>query len=177
MRPDGRPHAAGVGALWYDGDLYFTSGPGTRKSRDLAANPACSLQPGVQPVGPGAGRGPGVRGRGRPRHRPRRAGAGRRRVPGGRLAGAGGRRRADRPVQRAERGAAAVARVPPRLPHRGRGGDGRAVRRVPLDVPRLTRPRGMPPAGAAAGGRRGGGPLRVRGTGRWRRPPRRDRRR
>ncbi|TYK45038.1 pyridoxamine 5'-phosphate oxidase family protein [Actinomadura decatromicini] len=43
VRPDGRPHSAGVGALWYDGDLYFTSGPGTRKSRDLAANPACTL--------------------------------------------------------------------------------------------------------------------------------------
>ena len=35
-RPDGRPHAARVGALWYDGDVYFTSGPGTRKSRNLA---------------------------------------------------------------------------------------------------------------------------------------------
>ncbi|TDE21378.1 pyridoxamine 5'-phosphate oxidase family protein [Actinomadura sp. 6K520] len=43
VRPDGRPHAAGVGALWHEGDLYFTSGPGTRKSRDLAANPACTL--------------------------------------------------------------------------------------------------------------------------------------
>lgn len=42
-RPDGRPHAAVVGALWYDGDLYFTSGPGTRKSRNLAANPACTI--------------------------------------------------------------------------------------------------------------------------------------
>ena len=42
-RPDERPHAAGVGALWLDGDLYFTSGPGTRKSRNLAANPACTL--------------------------------------------------------------------------------------------------------------------------------------
>src|SRR5437899_3041096 len=38
--PDGRPHAAGVGALWCDGDLYVVSGPGTRKSRNLAANPA-----------------------------------------------------------------------------------------------------------------------------------------
>ena len=26
-RPDGRPHAAGIGALWLDGDLYFRSGP------------------------------------------------------------------------------------------------------------------------------------------------------
>jgi Pyridoxamine 5'-phosphate oxidase len=41
--PDGRPHAAGVGALWHDGDLYFTSGDGTRKSRHLAANPAASI--------------------------------------------------------------------------------------------------------------------------------------
>ena len=41
--PDGKPHAAGVGALWYDGDLYLVSGPGTRKSRNLAANPACTL--------------------------------------------------------------------------------------------------------------------------------------
>jgi Pyridoxamine 5'-phosphate oxidase len=42
-RPDGRPHAAGVGAAWHDGDVYFTSGPGMRKSRNLAANPACTL--------------------------------------------------------------------------------------------------------------------------------------
>ncbi|MFB4315038.1 pyridoxamine 5'-phosphate oxidase family protein [Actinomadura sp. 21ATH] len=43
VRPDGRPHAAGVGALWLDGDLYLASGPATRKSRNLAANPACTL--------------------------------------------------------------------------------------------------------------------------------------
>ncbi len=42
-RPDGRPHAAGVGALWLDGDLYFTSGPEARKARNLAANPACTI--------------------------------------------------------------------------------------------------------------------------------------
>src|SRR6266542_4861036 len=42
-RPDGRPHAAGIGALWLDGDLYFTSGPQTRKARNLAANPACTI--------------------------------------------------------------------------------------------------------------------------------------
>ena len=42
-RPDGRPHAAGIGALWEDGELYFTSGPGTRKARNLAANPACTI--------------------------------------------------------------------------------------------------------------------------------------
>ncbi len=42
-RPDCRPHAAGIGALWLDGDIYFTSGPGTRKSRNLATNPACTI--------------------------------------------------------------------------------------------------------------------------------------
>src|SRR5436305_7824829 len=40
---DGRPHVAGVGALWSDGDLYVVSGPKTRKSRNLAANPACTV--------------------------------------------------------------------------------------------------------------------------------------
>lgn len=41
--PDGRPHAAGLGALWLDGEIYFTSGPGARKARHLEANPACTL--------------------------------------------------------------------------------------------------------------------------------------
>ena len=39
-RPDGRPHAAGVGAMWDQGELYFTSGAKARKARNLAANPA-----------------------------------------------------------------------------------------------------------------------------------------
>jgi hypothetical protein len=43
VRPDGRPHSAGIGATWYEGDMYFVSGMGTRKSRNLAANPACTL--------------------------------------------------------------------------------------------------------------------------------------
>ena len=42
-RPDGRPHTAAIGAIWFDGDLYFTSGPATRKARNLAANPACTI--------------------------------------------------------------------------------------------------------------------------------------
>src|SRR5688572_19454676 len=41
--PDGRPHAAGVGAMWHDGDMYIVSGPETRKSRHLEANPACTI--------------------------------------------------------------------------------------------------------------------------------------
>lgn len=39
----GTPHAARVGAIWFDGDLYFTSNPDTRKSRNLAENPACTF--------------------------------------------------------------------------------------------------------------------------------------
>ena len=38
VRPDGRPHAAGVGVFWDDEKLWFTSGPRTRKSRDIAEN-------------------------------------------------------------------------------------------------------------------------------------------
>jgi hypothetical protein len=40
---DGRPHAAGVGALWHHGGLYFTSGAVTRKSKNLAQNAAASV--------------------------------------------------------------------------------------------------------------------------------------
>lgn len=43
VRPDGTPHAAGIGAVWYDGDLYFTNGPATRKARNLVAQPACTI--------------------------------------------------------------------------------------------------------------------------------------
>jgi pyridoxine/pyridoxamine 5'-phosphate oxidase len=43
VRPDGRPHVAGVGALWLDDKFYVVSGEGTRKSRNLAANPNCVL--------------------------------------------------------------------------------------------------------------------------------------
>jgi pyridoxamine 5'-phosphate oxidase-like protein len=42
-KPDGRPHVAGIGALWIDGKIYFTSSTRTRKGRNLAANPGCVL--------------------------------------------------------------------------------------------------------------------------------------
>jgi len=42
-RPDGRPHLAGVGALWHEGRVYIVSGPDTRKSRNLAQNPICAV--------------------------------------------------------------------------------------------------------------------------------------
>jgi hypothetical protein len=43
VRPNGRPHSAGVGAVWVDDALYFVGGPDTRRSRNLTANPACSI--------------------------------------------------------------------------------------------------------------------------------------
>lgn len=43
VRPDGRPHSAGVGAVWVDDALYFVSGPGTRRARNLVQNPACTV--------------------------------------------------------------------------------------------------------------------------------------
>lgn len=52
-RPDGTPHAAGVGAQWMDGDLYFTSNPAARKARDLAVNARCTISvrlPGIDLV-------------------------------------------------------------------------------------------------------------------------------
>jgi Pyridoxamine 5'-phosphate oxidase len=41
--PDGRPHVTGIGAVWDRGKFYFTSGAATRKSRNLAENPNCSI--------------------------------------------------------------------------------------------------------------------------------------
>ena len=52
-RPDGRPHLAGVGAVWDNGKAYFVSGAGTRKSRNVAQNPNCAISmslPGIDLV-------------------------------------------------------------------------------------------------------------------------------
>jgi hypothetical protein len=53
VRPDGAPHAAGIGAVWAEDTLWFVTGPGTRKARNLAANPACTIScrlPGIDVV-------------------------------------------------------------------------------------------------------------------------------
>jgi hypothetical protein len=42
-RPDGRPHLAGVGAVWQDDRIYVVSGPATRKSRNLDRDPRCAV--------------------------------------------------------------------------------------------------------------------------------------
>jgi hypothetical protein len=43
VSPEGRPHSAGFGPAWHDGTIYFVSGAETRKSRNLAQNPACTV--------------------------------------------------------------------------------------------------------------------------------------
>jgi len=41
--PDGRPHVVPVFAVWVDGCAHFTAGPASRKARNLAHEPRCSL--------------------------------------------------------------------------------------------------------------------------------------
>jgi len=41
--PEGRPHATGIGALWVDGHYWFETGNDTRKGRNLARDPRCTL--------------------------------------------------------------------------------------------------------------------------------------
>jgi PPOX class probable F420-dependent enzyme len=43
INPDASPHLTGVGALWVDGSFWFETGDGTRKARNLARDPRCSL--------------------------------------------------------------------------------------------------------------------------------------
>src|SRR5579862_9852846 len=43
VRPNGRPHAAGIGALWVDDALWLVTGPQTRKARNIAAGSACTV--------------------------------------------------------------------------------------------------------------------------------------
>jgi hypothetical protein len=40
---DGSPHVTGVGALWVDDAFWFETGGGTRKGKNLARDPRCTL--------------------------------------------------------------------------------------------------------------------------------------
>ncbi len=42
-RPDGRPHAMPVWAVWQDGALYFSTARTSVKARNLFANPSCTV--------------------------------------------------------------------------------------------------------------------------------------
>jgi PPOX class probable F420-dependent enzyme len=43
INDDGSPHVTGVGALWVDGTFWFETGERTRKGRNLARDPRCSI--------------------------------------------------------------------------------------------------------------------------------------
>lgn len=43
INPDGSPHVMPLGALYMEGRFYFTSGPGARKARNLAADTRSTL--------------------------------------------------------------------------------------------------------------------------------------
>jgi hypothetical protein len=48
VNADGSPHLTAVGALWLDGTFWFQTGAGTRKGRNVARDPRCSLAVSVQ---------------------------------------------------------------------------------------------------------------------------------
>jgi hypothetical protein len=49
INPDGIPHVTPLGAIQVEGVWYFTSGPATRKSRNLDANPRCVISVATRP--------------------------------------------------------------------------------------------------------------------------------
>src|ERR1700728_4381936 len=46
VRPDGRPHVTPLLGIWLDGALYFCTGPGERKAKNLSENRHCVLTTG-----------------------------------------------------------------------------------------------------------------------------------
>ncbi len=101
-RPDGRPHVAGIGALWREGRFYIVTGAGTRKGRNLAKNPNCVISLALKGLDP-RDRGLGGEGHGQRDAPPACEGLCR-----SGMARDGERRRVHRPVQRAERRATAL---------------------------------------------------------------------
>ncbi len=43
INTDGSPHVTGIGAIWVDGTFWFETGKSTRKGRNLARDPRCTL--------------------------------------------------------------------------------------------------------------------------------------
>src|SRR5688572_10242116 len=43
INPDGTPHVTGIGAAWVDGTFWFETGERTRKGRNLARDPRCTI--------------------------------------------------------------------------------------------------------------------------------------
>lgn len=43
LNPDGSPHVTAVGGFWFKGTFWFQTGDGTRKARNVARDPRCSM--------------------------------------------------------------------------------------------------------------------------------------
>ena len=43
INADGSPHVTGIGALWVDGAFWFETGQTSRKGRNIARDPRCTL--------------------------------------------------------------------------------------------------------------------------------------
>jgi hypothetical protein len=43
INADGSPHVSGIGGQWHDGAWFFETGASTRKGRNLARDPRCSI--------------------------------------------------------------------------------------------------------------------------------------
>ena len=43
IRPDGRPHVMPVWGIWLEDAVWFSSSRGSRKARNLDANPNCTI--------------------------------------------------------------------------------------------------------------------------------------
>src|SRR5262249_40482220 len=43
LNPDGTPHVTSVGALWHEGSFWFQTGEHTRKAKNVARDPRCTI--------------------------------------------------------------------------------------------------------------------------------------
>jgi nitroimidazol reductase NimA-like FMN-containing flavoprotein (pyridoxamine 5'-phosphate oxidase superfamily) len=43
VRPDGKPHVMVIWGLWFNGVMYFSTGPASQKGRNLKGNPNCVI--------------------------------------------------------------------------------------------------------------------------------------
>ena len=52
INPDGSPHVTGIGALWSGGCFWFETGKHTRKGKNLARDPRCTLSVAARATNP-----------------------------------------------------------------------------------------------------------------------------
>lgn len=53
VRADGRPHVTPLIAVWVEGAVYFATGEGEQKARNLLQNPGCAITTGCNAIGNG----------------------------------------------------------------------------------------------------------------------------